>query len=491
MMVWIGIINAALLGLYLPYSWNHSRRATVAALFALSLLLAIVFTSKDLSLWAVLFDLLTLYQLINLFRIYLGRIHPDYLRRSGLQTTLFLWIAQLIIAICATIWPHPHGAHTLAVLATGELVLAVILFSSTERHLRKTKTLQATAKFTDKELPTVSVLVPARNETDDLFQCLTALVASNYPKLEIIVLDDNSQDKRTPEIIRGFAHDGVRFIAGKKPDRSWLAKNFAYQQLADASSGDYLLFCGVDTRLEPNAIRELITTLLAKKKSMLSILPYNAKPRDWRVLLIQPLRYAWELCLPRRLFDRPAVLSTCWIIERSALTAAGSFKATSRSILPESHLARATARNDGYSFLRSNLLISTKPFVDQYATAIRMRYPQMHRRPEQVALVSLIELFGVVPAVVVALIALFSGHSLSGMVALAAFLLLATTYWSVTGIMYGRPVFWSIILVPFATLFDVFLLNESMLRYEFGEVQWKGRPVSEPVMRLDWQEQPE
>jgi len=70
----------------------------------------------------------------------------------------------------------------------------------------------------------------------------------DYPKLEIIVLDDCSQNKHTPEIIRSFAHDGVRFIQGEHPKPTWLAKNQAYDRLAQESSGEFILFCGVDVR---------------------------------------------------------------------------------------------------------------------------------------------------------------------------------------------------------------------------------------------------
>ena len=51
-------------------------------------------------------------------------------------------------------------------------------------------------------------------------------IASDYPKLEIIVLDDCSQD-RTAEIIRNFAHDGVRFIQSEDNKDNWLDKNKA------------------------------------------------------------------------------------------------------------------------------------------------------------------------------------------------------------------------------------------------------------------------
>ena len=72
---------------------------------------------------------------------------------------------------------------------------------------------QAASSANEDELPTVSVCIPARNEMHALEQCLEYILASDYGKLEVLVLDDSSSDQ-TPHIIRSFAHAGVRFIPG-------------------------------------------------------------------------------------------------------------------------------------------------------------------------------------------------------------------------------------------------------------------------------------
>ena len=63
------------------------------------------------------------------------------------------------------------------------------------------------------DVPSVSVCIPARNETHAMAECLERVLASDYPKLEILVFDDNSADD-TSTIIRSFAQEGVRFVAG-------------------------------------------------------------------------------------------------------------------------------------------------------------------------------------------------------------------------------------------------------------------------------------
>ena len=75
---------------------------------------------------------------------------------------------------------------------------------------------------------------------------LHRVIASTYPKLEIIVLDDLSADK-TPALIKAFAQDGVRFIEGGPVPKDWLGKNHALDTLLRQASGTYVLFLDVES----------------------------------------------------------------------------------------------------------------------------------------------------------------------------------------------------------------------------------------------------
>ena len=68
------------------------------------------------------------------------------------------------------------------------------------------------------------------------------------------MLDDCSQEKRHTGDYPRIRPRWRPFIAGKAPPGQWLAKNYAYAQLAEAANGEVLLFCGVDTRFEPESL---------------------------------------------------------------------------------------------------------------------------------------------------------------------------------------------------------------------------------------------
>ncbi|HEX7963688.1 MAG TPA: glycosyltransferase family 2 protein [Candidatus Saccharimonadales bacterium] len=438
--------------------------------------------------FSALLLLASLYRIFNLSRIAEKRMHEVYLRQATRRTSTMLIGVQGVVALIWWAWHQwpPHGPLPWAILAGLQLVVALALLLSTDRTMRHTVWQQGRAHLSDSQLPTITVAIPARNETDDLQACLASIIASDYPKLEVIVLDDCSQTKRTSEIIRGYAHDGVRFIQGEEPKETWLPKNQAYDRLVKEASGQYILFCGVDVRVERESIRQLATLMIAKKKEMVGVLPARVGGSGNAVL--QSLRYWWELVPPRRLFRRPPVLSTCWIIGRKVLEDAGGFQAVARSITPEAYFARRAARADAYSFIRASQasgLTSMKSAAEQRDTAVRTRYPQLHRRPENVFVVSLVEcVFLVLPFVLAAAGWSFGAGALATALATAASLLLVLTYEIL--LLTTRTGRWpfGLIGLPASMLLDIGLTHYSMWQYEFSTVDWKGRNICIPAMHV-------
>lgn len=216
---------------------------------------------------------------------------------------------------------------------------------------------------------------------------------------------------------------------------------------------------------------------------MLSVLPKNENTRLLSQF-VQPVRYGWELALPRRLFQRPPVLSTCWLIKKSLLTSTGGFKAVSRSIVPESYFARSAAVTDGYGFIRSRAVFSRKSLAEQQATAVRTRYPQLHRRPELVALLSVSEIVGIILPLVLCIVAIMQHVWWAALLTGVAYILFSICWGITCFITYAQARMLATLLLPLAILWDVVLMHTSMLKYEFSEVIWKGRNVCIPVMHV-------
>lgn len=99
-----------------------------------------------------------------------------------------------------------------------------------------------------KAKPMVSVLIPARNEEKNIEKCLKSLVKQDYDNYELLVLDDNSEDK-TKEIVKDLSSKfpQIKLFAGAKLPQGWYGKHWACHQLANEAAADIILFVDADT----------------------------------------------------------------------------------------------------------------------------------------------------------------------------------------------------------------------------------------------------
>jgi glycosyltransferase involved in cell wall biosynthesis len=106
----------------------------------------------------------------------------------------------------------------------------------------------------------VSVIVPARNEAAEIERCLRSLIAQDYPNLEIIAVNDRSEDA-TGAIMERLAAESSRLRVihvRELPDR-WLGKTHAMWLAASQAKGEWLLFTDGDIVFHPETLRRSIT----------------------------------------------------------------------------------------------------------------------------------------------------------------------------------------------------------------------------------------
>lgn len=431
--------------------------------------------------------ILAVYRLINLTRFVYYRLRPVRLGSVALQSQRWITAGQIGLVLVAHLCSQFSAIQVISGMAVLQLLTALVLLRSCIQTWEHARGAGQITHVADRDLPTLSVLIPARDETDELQRCLLSVVTNDYPKLEVIVLDDCSSQKRTSEIIRSFAQSGVRFIKGNTVPDDWLAKNYGYEQLRNEASGELLLFCGADTTFGKQTLRHLVETMLTQHKTMLSVLPARAEGTAYHTLL-QSMRYYWELCFPRRLFKRPPVLSSCWLITAQSLEDYGGLHGVAQSVTPEAYFARRAVVGDEYTFLRNNTdmqVYSSKNFSDQFMAAVRYRYPQLHKRLELVVLCSIFELvffvfpfFGLIWSLWLPAGSAFFAIWFACVVAVEAMYYLIAVHTKLQ-----KP-WYALFVASFSFMSDIIMLHLSMLRYEFGSVTWKGRNICIPVMHL-------
>ncbi len=316
------------------------------------------------------------------------------------------------------------------------------------------------------DVPSVTICIAARNETHAMTQCLERVVATDYPKLEVIVLDDGSHDD-TGMLIKSFAHAGVRFIEGKPLPDGWLGKNYAQKVLAEEASGKLVLFMDVDTLIERYTVARAVATMRARGDRMLSVVPLrDDKLRE--SLLFTTMRHFWLLM--RHSAKHPRATANAWLIDRELLL--GEFAADPslpQSMKVETSIARKLGV-DGYHLVLSNAWLGLryeKKWSSQVETSIRVLYPQCSYRWYQVAFLVATLLVACTPYVAW----IFTPWAL---LLVAVQYLVAYYYLSH---LWPRHRLVGALLLPYTLVQETVLFVASAYKYKTHSVTWKGRSI--------------
>ena len=125
-----------------------------------------------------------------------------------------------------------------------------------------------------KDIPKVSVIVPAKDEQSSIRQCLNSLAGQTYKNLECILINDRSKDS-TGAIMEEFAkaHPHFKMISIHELPDGWLGKTHALQKGADLASGEYLLFTDGDVSFEKEAIFKAVQICTENNLDHLCLVP--------------------------------------------------------------------------------------------------------------------------------------------------------------------------------------------------------------------------
>ena len=219
------------------------------------------------------------------------------------------WVVDLVLALVVPF----------TVLSLGRALLSVVL--ARRHHRRSRRRPQAAAPLREDELPPVTVLVPAYNEEVGIARTVDSLVTSDYPNLEVIVVDDGSTD-RTAQVVEALARPGVRLVRQANQGKA-TALN---RGLREASHALIVMMDG-DTVFQRDTIRELIVPLV--RDPSVGAVSGNTKVGNRRSLLglWQHTEYVIGFNLDRRMWDSlhciPTVPGAVGAFRRDVLDAVG------------------------------------------------------------------------------------------------------------------------------------------------------------------------
>jgi chlorobactene glucosyltransferase len=177
--------------------------------------------------------------------------------------------------------------------------------------------------------PPVSIIVPARNEEQNIRRCVESLLAQDYDgPFEVIVVNDGSTDA-TSTILAEIAqqhpkHDRLKVLHLQETlSEGWAGKPHAIHAGTRQAHGDWLLFTDADTWHAPGALRFAIQKAQAEDDDLLTLSSEQELPGFWNKVMMPLAFMGISMLYPPRLVNDPrskvAVANGQFILIRRAV----------------------------------------------------------------------------------------------------------------------------------------------------------------------------
>jgi len=266
-----------------------------------------------------------------------------------------------------------------------------------------------------KDLPPVTILLPARNEAGRvLSQCVASILAQDYGRLEIIAVDDRSTDS-TPKILDEFAEADRRLqvIKGVDPPSGWLGKPWALHQALEHCQSDWLLATDADMIFHPAAVSTTLSHALQERYDALTLIPRIDTPSFWERVFVPT--WLWRLLLlvvVGRLNDparrKAKAMGGFLLLRRAALERCGGFGAVKSELVEDVRLAELLKNSgDRLRIEYAPDLISTRMysnFIDLWQSCSRNWYALLnYSLSSAIALIAATIAVAIVPPLLAAL----------------------------------------------------------------------------------------
>jgi chlorobactene glucosyltransferase len=332
----------------------------------------------------------------------------------------------------------------------------------------------------------VSVLIPARNEEENLEKCLESLLVQTYTNYEVIVLDDQSTD-HTWEIITHYVkrYPGlIRAVKGKPlPRDGWNGKPFAMQQLSEYANGDYFLFTDADTVHSRESIAWAVTNIESHGVDCLSGYVSQELNTFGEVLIVPATYIMTTIILPLWLIAATRAPGLSFAIgqfvmfKRQAYEAIGGYSSVSEHISDDIFVVRELKKAgfhliflDIRKYVRCQMYKGYRASFDGICKNI---YDFFKNRPVFLtAALSALVFFVVLPLILLPL-QLISGNPAVKLISVSVMIFLLA--WALT--LYDRGLkWWAPFLYPLLFLHLLYMAWRSFGRVATGQgVPWKGR----------------
>jgi hopene-associated glycosyltransferase HpnB len=377
-----------------------------------------------------------------------------------------------------------------AILAVGYLSLAIWVYLVFARggfwRLRADDTDRTSNSIPDK-WPSVTAVVPARNEAATIARTVASLLGQDYGgEFSIVVVDDHSEDGTAEIALRAAKENGalgrVAVQGARSLPEGWTGKLWALNEGVSRSSESiptFYWFTDADIVHAPDTLRRLVGRAEQDQLDLASLMVFlRATTLPERALIPAFLYFFLKLYPPRWIADpgsrTAGAAGGCILLRSLALDRTGGFTAIRDEVIDDCTLARRVKRSGG------------RIWMGLTRTSVSLReYRSFHEVRDMIARTAFTQLdysttllFGTLAGLFLTYAApiglLFAPYFAARMLGLAAWLLMSVTYFP-TVRFYRLSPMWTAFL-PLAALFYAYATWLSAVRFWLGRGgQWKGR----------------
>ena len=332
----------------------------------------------------------------------------------------------------------------------------------------------------------VSVLIPARNEEINIKRCLYSLIDQSYKNLEIIVLDDDSDDQ-TYDVVKNISknYESIKLVKGEAKTIGWTGKNWACNQLSKYANGDFLLFVDADTKLQKNTIAETVNEMNNNDIDLISLFPNRITNTVIDKIISVTIGWFIFSCLPIIFSNKNPIFSSAFgqflLFRKGAYFSIGGHESIKDKILDDFELGRLITKKgynlnvlDGTERISTFSYSTEKEALEGLSKSI---FPFFNNKliPFLILLILFLSM-GLMPIFI--MMGEFFGSKLTKSKEMIAYFIwgLLTLSWAISsyrskqGLRYG-------ILFPFITTLTAIVGIFSIITFLTKTVNWKNRNI--------------
>jgi len=370
--------------------------------------------------------------------------------------------------------------HAFALVIFGSTALIwVILGLRVAYGALKLPWLKDFSPITGADIPRISLLFAARDEEEKLPGAMATLAQIDYPELEIIGVDDRSEDA-TGRMLDEFAasHPRFRAIHVKELPAGWLGKPYALQQAYEASSGEWLLFTDADVRFKADVLRRAMTMVTERKLDHLSLFGDVEMVGFWEKVVVTFFGMAFHMATAPSEVINPKSgaymgVGAFQLLKRSAYEAAGTHRRLAMEVIDDMKLGKIVKQagfRSGVGIAQDSLVVRWHAGARNLINGVTKNFFASSGFSVPRVVISIVGLFlmNVVPFV-----GLVFGHGWVRIFAGICVLVVLCFHAGVDMVMRVSPLY--CLTVPIgAVLFAYMLLRSTVYTLKQGGIIWRG-----------------